>query len=146
MANSSMAAMPHTPLAVATVMGTRDVGTVVLAGELDRSNENRVREAIDRVLSEGASCLIVDLGRLSSMDSSGVHLLLHAANTLSQRRGHLAVVAPAGSVRRILDVACISPFVRVYPTHRNALAESSCCGQQVPRDGGSALPLPEDSL
>lgn len=102
---------------------TGGVATIALAGELDRSNEHEARLAIERLLSTGITCLVVDLSRLRFMDSSGINVLIRAYNALMQRHGNLVLVSPAGPVYRILDVVCINRIVPIYPSVQHALSE-----------------------
>ena len=100
------------------------VATISLAGELDRSNENEARLAVDRAVGCGATTLIVDLSGLTFMDSSGVNMLLRAYHSLMRRHGRLILVASSGPVRRILEVVRLSPLVPIHPTMQQALSDA----------------------
>ena len=77
MAETMPVALPDPLLTVSTLPRHSNgrLITVSLAGELDRSNEREARSAIERALGQGSVTLIIDLGRLAFMDSSGVSLL-----------------------------------------------------------------------
>ncbi|MBI3945225.1 MAG: STAS domain-containing protein [Armatimonadetes bacterium] len=129
---------PSTPgslLTITTIPGAGNAlhTTVTLSGELDRSNEVEARQAIERLIHRGATHLIIDLGRLVFMDSSGVNLLARTHHALTQRQGILVVVAPNGAVSRILEMVRLTQVVPVYPSLRNALAEMSPLAQASAR-------------
>jgi anti-sigma B factor antagonist len=130
MAEMAPAALRDPLLTVSMLPPANDgrLTTVSLAGELDRSNEREARSAIDRALSQGTTTLIIDLGRLAFMDSSGVSLLLHAYHALMKRHGKLVLVAPPGPVRRVLEVVRLSPLVPIYATLGQAVAEANPAG------------------
>ena len=73
-------------------------GTTVISvsGDLDIAALPSVRSAVDRALLEGASALIVDLGDVDSIDSSGLELLsgLQRQCQKSSTRCALAVTNP----------------------------------------------------
>ncbi|HHX39196.1 MAG TPA: STAS domain-containing protein [Armatimonadetes bacterium] len=127
MAETMPVALPDPLLTVSTLPRHSNgrLITVSLAGELDRSNEREARSAIERALGQGSVTLIIDLGRLAFMDSSGVSLLLHAYHTLMKRHGKLVLVAPPGPVRRVLEMVRLSPMVPIYTTLAQAVAETS---------------------
>ncbi len=72
---------------------------IVVAGELDFSNTFQVRGLLDSVLADGAEQLVFDLAKLNFMDSSGLAVLVYAAN-------HCAVQLhrPTSVVRRVIEV------------------------------------------
>ncbi|HEX3612493.1 MAG TPA: STAS domain-containing protein [Sporichthyaceae bacterium] len=53
-------------------------GTVVLSGEIDPSNVDRLRASLTKL--RGAGQLVVDLQRVSYLDSAGVSALFDAAH------------------------------------------------------------------
>ena len=101
----------------------KGVALVVLSGELDCSNEDAAREVLDGALRKGATCLIIDLGGLSFMDSGGVGLMIRAYHALRQGNGRLALVAPQPPILRLLQVACLQELLSVYPSVPQALAD-----------------------
>jgi anti-sigma B factor antagonist len=52
---------------------------VALSGEIDISNADEVKAAINNVTAKGPSRVVFDLSRLDYLDSSGIALLLAAA-------------------------------------------------------------------
>lgn len=121
--DASSARNPTLSIALISCPGHRQLAALSLAGELDRSNEEDARQAIERCLNQGARCLVIDLGGLTFMDSSGINLLVRTYNALLQRHGRLALVAPPGPIRRVLDMVQLPPRVPVYPSLQHALAD-----------------------
>ena len=108
-------------------LGIERQGEVVvarLAGELDLAGAPRVGEQISDAVPTDARGLVVDLGPLEFMDSSGVSMLFGLARRLGGRRQEMRVVAPSGGpVARVLQIV---DFGRAAPVHAHvdeALAE-----------------------
>jgi anti-sigma B factor antagonist len=91
----------HSPgLAVAEL---REGSTVrlYLRGELDMATRPKVERALRRAEDSGAAVIEIDLGGLTFMDSSGVHIALEARDR-AHRRGHvLLLLQGAEAVQRI---------------------------------------------
>jgi anti-sigma B factor antagonist len=114
--------LPNSTRIDADDIGRRTVLSVT--GEIDLISAPLLSEAIDEALDRGAVQLWIDLSRLDFMDSSGLHVLhaaRHRADSLNRR---LAVICPAGPVRRLFDIAGLGELVPIYAdrgaAHRGA--------------------------
>lgn len=67
---------------------------VTLGGEIDRLNAGATRERIEAAVDNDAVGVVVDLGEVSYLDSSGVHLLHAVARALRRTGQRLVVVRP----------------------------------------------------
>jgi anti-sigma B factor antagonist len=85
--------------------------TVHLEGELDLVEREDVRDAILEALERRPGRLIVDLGRLSFIDSSGVHLLIEAVQQSAERGVHLTIVPGPPSVHRIFEICNLTDLL-----------------------------------
>jgi stage II sporulation protein AA (anti-sigma F factor antagonist) len=95
-----------------TVKG--DTATFYLAGELDHAASAQVRDALDQVITEnrGVRHLVLDMNRLSFMDSSGIGVILGRYKRVAQRGGDVAVRNTAPAVDRILSMSGIYTIIR----------------------------------
>ncbi|WP_433044796.1 STAS domain-containing protein [Dactylosporangium sp. CS-033363] len=87
--------------AVTAVDGRR--AAVTLSGECDLA----AREECMAVLMgavDTAPVVVVDLGGVTFLDSSGVHALVTAYRAAQDRGGRLSVVGAAGMVAHVLDI------------------------------------------
>jgi len=57
-------------------------GTLLLSGELDASSAPQVDEAVDQLIAGGAGELLIDLGEVTFIDSSGLRSLIRARKNL----------------------------------------------------------------
>ena len=80
-----------------------DVVRLALAGELDVCTAKAVRAQLD-ALEPGFSRLVVDLRRLTFMDSTGVRLLLDVHDAAGRDGHELVVVNGSRPVARVLEL------------------------------------------
>jgi hypothetical protein len=125
-----------------------DLAVIILAGELDGSNFQGVIDAGRDALSAGARRIVLDLGGLTYMGSSGL-VAIHTIALLSRGREpvnpedgwqaihdigserddageatvHLA--SPGPSVRRVLDRSGMATLFPVHPDRASAIAAAS---------------------
>lgn len=89
-----------------------DTITVVLEGDLDHHNAERVRVELEELIANARiRHLILDLGKLSFMDSSGIGVVLGRYKTLSKRSGSVAVRSPNAHVDRIFAMSGLYQIV-----------------------------------
>ena len=82
----------------------RSAVVLELAGELDLASADTVRTAFDHLRGLGWQDFVVDLGEVSFLDSTGVHLLLDAYDRARAGGGSLSVVDAAPDVHRVLEL------------------------------------------
>jgi anti-anti-sigma factor len=98
-----------TPLSIRnTVRAGRH--TLALTGELDLDSANELEEAVREVYASGAG-LVIDLRKVTFMDSTGLRVLI-VAGTLCEEEGHELQIIPGEDIQRILE---ISGLDRVLP-------------------------------
>ena len=85
-----------------------------LQGEVDISTVDALEEQIDRCLKQG-SRLILDLGGVSFIDSTGLRLVINTRERLSEG-GELALVAKDGPVTRLLEITGLDGAFPVFAT------------------------------
>ena len=77
-----------------------------IRGDLDLSNLYAVHTALLEMLPNEAIGLVVDLGGVTFLDSSGVEALFRLQASLEVRQQRLAVAIPAGAtIRRALELS-----------------------------------------
>ena len=89
-----------------------DTMTVVLEGELDHHSAQSVRAELESLIaSPHVRHLVLDLGKLSFMDSSGIGVVLGRYKTLAKRGGSVAVSSPNAHVDRIFAMSGLYQIV-----------------------------------
>jgi anti-anti-sigma factor len=89
-----------------------DDGPVVkLAGELDLSNVDALRAAVDPIVAGRPERLAFELSGLSFMDTSGIAFLLRTNATV----GPIKLVSPSQVVRRIIETTGLADVLTMEP-------------------------------
>ena len=94
---------------------------VEVAGELDLCSSHTLREHLDFVVDSGATTVVVDLTRLSFIDSTGLGVLAVLARRPGFDAVDLAIVCPEGRIRRRLRTTGLDRVLPVYPTQGQGL-------------------------
>jgi anti-sigma B factor antagonist len=98
----------------ATVSRSTDASgaTVVsIIGEVDMSNATAVDSELQAVLRSEPALLVVDLSALEFIDSSGIALLLRAA----EKTARLELRNPSVTVQRVIAATGLSGVLHVQP-------------------------------
>jgi anti-sigma B factor antagonist len=95
----------------ATTSDEADRIRVVLAGECDLA----VRDELTSTLLDAvrrAPEVVVDVGGLDFLDSSGIHGLVTAHHAARESGGRLFIVNPAGPVAAVLELTGVGALLR----------------------------------
>ena len=80
------------------------VPLVKIEGELCMSTGPRLEDELNRLAFSGVTEVHVDTSGVTSMDSTGLHVMLVADRALRQKGGRLRIVGMSPFVRRVLDI------------------------------------------
>ena len=107
--------------------GPDDVYLVRVAGEVDMSHEDELRDELHAAVTADAKGVVVDLTDCEFIDSSGVRALLLSREEQGGNRGPelLAVAAASDQILRILSVMGIDQVIPIKPTVEEAAAALS---------------------
>lgn len=94
-----------------TVDVLHENGTAVvrLSGELDLTSCDQARTALDAALSGHPRSVILDIGALDYMDSSGLVLLVQMTSAVQQ----VQVRNPSPIVRRLIELSGLSEMLHI---------------------------------
>ena len=81
---------------------------VSVSGEVDVSNADQLRDAVNAHLADGAPTLVVDLSQVPYIDSTGIGVLVGAAHRASEQDVLLKVARPQKNVARVLGLLGVS--------------------------------------
>ena len=84
---------------------------VVLTGDIDLTSSSRVREALLSIANGGEHRVVVDLGNVTFMDSTGLSALVAARKRFGTIDGEIILRSPSPNVLRVLE---ISGLTRVF--------------------------------
>ena len=98
------------------------VAVVRLTGRLDLLSAANVRKRLGEAVAEGRRHLVVDLGEVTFIDSSGLGALIGALKSARQAGGDLRIARPGEQARVVLELTTLDRVLRPYDTVEEALA------------------------
>jgi len=96
---------------------------VVPRGEVDLRTAPHLGKRLLGLIDEGKTRLVVDLSRVTFMDSTGIGVLLDALRRLACRDGDgaLVLVCPNERLLRPFEVSGLTGYIRIARSRREAL-------------------------
>ena len=77
------------------------------AGELDMNSAPELEDALSHALDSGAASIVLDLERVSFIDSMGLRLLVWAARESRENGNRLRIDCGSGPVRRMMELTTL---------------------------------------
>ncbi len=98
-----------------------DVRAVRITGNLDTQTSPVAQEQMTQLIDNGATKILVDFEDLNDISSSGLRMLLVAAQRLKDTSGQLRICSPNTMVREVFDTAGFLEIFSVYSSQAEAL-------------------------
>ena len=95
---------------------------VTLAGRLDLLSAAMVRQELAAAVAAGHHRLVVDLGAVEFIDSTGLGSLISGLKATRLAGGDLRLARPAEQARTILQLTTLDRVLKPYATIEEALA------------------------
>jgi anti-anti-sigma factor len=92
--------------------------TVILSGELDLATRPLLDVALRRIEHESVDVLVLDLGEVAFMDSTGLHCVLMAKAMCARNECELLLVPGSTQVQRLF---ALSGVLNEFSFHEDAL-------------------------
>jgi anti-anti-sigma factor len=94
-----------------------------LQGEIDASNRAAVAQRLRDLVTNRAEVMVIDLGGVTYLDSTGIALLFELGIELRQRQQRLKVAVPPESpIARIVSLTGLERAMPVHPSVDAALS------------------------
>ncbi len=93
-----------------------------LEGEIDLHVSPRVAISLGQMVKNKPPKLVVDLSRVSYIDSSGLAILIETMQGVEEYGGMFAIAGMQDTVRSIFEIARLDQVFRIYPDVNSALA------------------------
>ena len=112
LANTDIWRVPLLRISVSWMGGT---AILVLAGEADLSTASFVQEHLDEIVPDVRSELVVDLGLVTFLGSTGMSFLVMAHRQLRAQGSRLVVFAPTAPIRRLFEICDLNSVLVIVP-------------------------------
>jgi anti-anti-sigma factor len=94
-------------------VGSGDLHWLILAGELDLASAPALEAKVDELCVDGASAVVLDLSKLTFMDSTGLQAVLAATKRCGQHGTDFSLAGATGAVQRLFELTGIRPSDRL---------------------------------
>lgn len=95
-----------------------DQGTtsmIQLDGECDLAHQQALRKASREVLDGRPECVVLDLGRLSFIDSSGVQVVVELSRRAARENVRLVIIPGSRAIQRVFEICGLTPVLPFIP-------------------------------
>ena len=106
---------------VELVKPTESAAVVDLEGDVDIYSAPQFKDVLLQGIEEGAQRIIVDLAKVTFIDSSGLGVLVSGAKRVRRHDGTLDIVCCDDNITRIFEITGLDRIFGIYPTREEAL-------------------------
>lgn len=99
-----------------------DVGIIEVAGEIDIYNCGEIRKLIDAYIARSIHRIVVDMEKVTYIDSSTIGVLLSEQKRLRELKGGLKLLNIKGGPRNVLQMARLENIFEIHDDEKKALA------------------------
>lgn len=99
-----------------------NVTVIEITERLDLHSATEAKQKFAKVVSDGHCRLVVDLSRVTFLDSSGLGILVAGLKAARLAGGDLRIARPPEQVRLVLELTTLDRVLRPYATVEEALA------------------------
>jgi anti-sigma B factor antagonist len=100
---------------------TDTVAVVELQGEVDIYSAPHFKEVLLQGIDEGAQRVIVDLAKVTFIDSTALGVLVSGAKRVRPQNGTLDIVCADENITRIFEITGLDRIFGIYATRDDAL-------------------------
>jgi anti-sigma B factor antagonist len=103
----------------------RESGEIIIFdinGEIDLYNAPEIKEKIKEEMNKSKANIIINLDKVSYIDSSGIGVLISSLSNLKKIGGALKLINVYASVRKVFELTKLTSFFDIYDSEADALA------------------------
>src|SRR5256885_5987736 len=93
-----------------------------LEGEIDLHVSPEVAESLRTMIEKKPKVLVIDLAKVTYLDSSGLAVLIEGMQNVQEYGGKIALANVQESVQHIFDIARLDQVFQIFPDVDSALA------------------------
>ncbi|MFC1563385.1 STAS domain-containing protein [candidate division KSB1 bacterium] len=99
-----------------------DIALLTISGKLMGGNETKeITEKVNSLLSDGIRKIVMDLGKVKWMNSTGLGALIESRRLITDKDGVLKLAAVADKIKSLLIITQILNLFETYETADRAV-------------------------
>jgi anti-anti-sigma factor len=102
------------------LLGTDDVMVIDLAGQIDSYSAEEVSKLIEAHIHNQRVKVIVDLNKITYLDSAALSMLIKNKISLSKRGGDLRLVGVKAKAKEVFELAGLLGMFGIYESREDA--------------------------
>lgn len=87
-----------------TVSEQGTTSTLEFAGEWGLAERDSAQAAVEQALQRDPECIVLDLSRVTFIDSSGIHVVVSAAKRCAELDVHIVIIPGPPQVHRVFEI------------------------------------------
>lgn len=94
-----------------------------IQGEIDLYNAPEIKDTIQKLIEQQKYNIIINLEKVSYIDSSGIGALISSLSNLKKYQGSLKIINVYASVKKVFELTKLTSFFEIYDSEDEALAK-----------------------
>ena len=94
-----------------------------IQGEIDLYNAPEIKDIIQKLIEAQKYNVIINLEKVSYIDSSGIGALISSLSNLKKYQGGLKIINVYASVKKVFEFTKLTSFFEIYESEGEALAK-----------------------
>ncbi len=99
-----------------------DIVVLDITGEIDLYNAPEIKDIINKLIEEKKYNVIINLEKVSYIDSSGIGALISSLSNLKKYQGGLKIINVYASVRKVFELTKLTSFFEIFDSEEDAVA------------------------
>jgi anti-sigma B factor antagonist len=92
-----------------------------ISGDIDLFRSREIRDTISALVDQGKNQIVIDLGGVQYIDSSGLGVLISGRQQLLKAQGDLKIARITESVQRVVTITKLNALLEFYDDLDEAL-------------------------
>ena len=93
-----------------------DITLVHLNGRLDANTSPEVKSTLQELLEKGQLKIVVDLEKVSFIDSSGLAALVSGLRLAREKKGNIILSGPGSQAQIVFRLTMLDRIFKIHPT------------------------------
>ncbi|HMA99918.1 MAG TPA: STAS domain-containing protein [Spirochaetota bacterium] len=99
-----------------------DITIIDVKGPVDLYHSGKLKDAIEKKISEGGRKFIINLEKVEYIDSSGIGSLISSMQNLKKVSGSLALLKLTEPVEKVFKLTRLDGFFKIYKSEEEAVS------------------------